>query len=164
MGDPWARARSQASTQNLQCIWVGCCVSDVVGMSVVCWNFVSAGFPLQVAFRCCGMLRVSISFPQDGQALWAVCDGRLDFVLEGFAVVAVTVSSGPKGPSAIPAAVAPGVWFWVWTSGWRSSAPFFLCVVLPIKGREPPMFSTRVRWPGRPPSSPGLQTARVRWC
>ena len=32
-------------------------------------------------------------------------------VLEGFAVVAVSVSSGPKGPSAGPAAVAAGVWF-----------------------------------------------------
>ena len=67
-------------------------------MSVVCWDFVSVGFPLQVASRRRGMLRVSISFPQDGQALRAVCDGQLDFVLEGFAVVAVSVNSGPRNP------------------------------------------------------------------
>ena len=68
MGDPWARARSQTSKQNSQCI------SVVVGVSVIFWDFSSAGFPLQLDSRCRGMLCVSKSFPQDGQALLTVCD------------------------------------------------------------------------------------------
>ena len=111
MGDPWARARSQTSKQNSQCI------SVVVGVSVIFWDFSSAGFPLQLDSRCRGMLCVSKSFPQDGQALLTVCDDGLDFVLEGFTVVGVSVSSGLEGPSAGLAAIAAGVWLQVWISG-----------------------------------------------